>query len=89
MTVSSRPEAVVSRMEPGHWESDAMVCLASKAALYALVERSSRMTFLTKLPGKTASQTSKSIIERLKPLDPKLRRRLPMTADRRTPITRR
>lgn len=72
--MSCRPEAVSTRDEPGHWESDAMVSRQSKEALNALVERTSRLTLLTKLPRNTAGHTSKTITKRLMKFDPALRK---------------
>jgi transposase, IS30 family len=72
--ISCRPEAVSARKEPGHWESDAMVSRQSKEALNALVERTSRLTLLTKLPRNTSGHTSKAITKRLMKFDSALRK---------------
>lgn len=71
--ISLRPGVVSTREEPGHWESDAMVSRQSKEALNALVERTSRLTLLTKLSGATAEHTSGAITQRLRVIAPVLR----------------
>jgi len=72
--ISCRPEAVSTRKEPGHWESDAMVSRQSREALNALVERTSRLTLLSKLDRNTSACTSEAITKRLMKFDPALRK---------------
>ena len=72
--ISCRPEAVSARKELGHWESDAMVSRQSKDTLNALVERTSRLTLLSKLDRNTSACTSEAIIKRLMKHNPALRK---------------
>jgi len=65
ISLAERPVAADRRKEFGHWEADAMVSRASKAAAQVLVERKSRYTKLTRVKQKTASQTRKVINRRL------------------------
>lgn len=65
ISLAERPAAADQRKEFGHWEADAMVSRASKAAGQVLVERKSRYTKLTRVERKTASQTRKVINRRL------------------------
>ncbi|MFA5810977.1 MAG: IS30 family transposase [bacterium] len=65
ISLAERPEAADQRKEFGHWEADAMVSRASKAAAQVLVERKSRYLKLTRVRQKTASQTRAVINRRL------------------------
>jgi IS30 family transposase len=76
VSIDFRPLIVEGRVEIGHWESDSMVSSQTKAALNTLVERTCRLTYITKLPRKTAELTSAAIIRRLKPHPPEARRTL-------------
>lgn len=63
ISVRERPDAVQSRLEPGHWETDLVVGPGSMA-LQVLVERQSRYTRLTLIPQRTAS-VSRAALTRL------------------------
>lgn len=76
VSIDSRPIVVAGRVEIGHWESDSMVSSQTKAALNTLVERTCRLTYITKLSRKTAELTSAAIISRLKHHPPEARRTL-------------
>jgi transposase, IS30 family len=76
VSIDHRPLIVEDREETGHWETDSMVSSQSKAALNTLVERTCRLTYITKLPRKTAEHTAAAIIRRLKHLPPEARRTL-------------
>lgn len=65
ISLSERSEAANQREEFGHWEADAMVSRASKAAGQVLVERKSRYLKLTRVAQKTAAQTRAVINRRL------------------------
>jgi IS30 family transposase len=59
----------MTRKEFGHWETDSLVSRKSSAALNSTTERKSKLLFLTKMPAKTAKETSGIIIdERFKEL---------------------
>jgi IS30 family transposase len=76
VSIDLRPRIVEGRAETGHWETDSMVSSQSTAALNTLVERSWRLTYITKLPRKTAELTAAAVIRRLKHLPPAARRTL-------------
>jgi len=69
-SISERPEAADHRKEPGHWETDLIVCNASKAALNVTLERVSRKVFITKVPNRKSEESFKAIRNRLKRLPP-------------------
>lgn len=78
ISIEQRPPCVESRKQAGHWEGDSLVSRKSLVALNSLVERKSRLLMLTKLPRKSASDTVKAVVQRLKPLPPEARRTLTM-----------
>ena len=65
ISINERPENANLRMEMGHWESDAIVSKASKAALNVLCERKSRYTLISLLERNTATFTRNAIKDRL------------------------
>jgi len=73
ISIHQRPEAVLSRQEPGHWEADLMVG-RGQAALQVLTERKARFVRLKKIPNKTAVAARQAICELLRPFPSSLRR---------------
>jgi IS30 family transposase len=63
--IDQRPESVTTREEFGHWETDRLISRKSSAALNSTCERKTKLLFLTKMPKKTAEETSVAIINRL------------------------
>ena len=74
--IEQRPISVENRSRFGHWEGDSLVSRKSLAALNSLVERKSRLLFLTKLKRKSAELTTDTVIRRLHGLPEKARRTL-------------
>ena len=74
VSIDFRPLSVEGRVEIGHWESDSMVSSQTKVALNTLVERTCRLTYITKLARKTSELTSAAIIRRLKHHPPEARK---------------
>ena len=74
--IDARPKSVESRRYSGHWEGDSLISRKSKAALNTLVERKSRLVLITKLPRKSADETNRAVIGRLKKLPAKGRQTL-------------
>jgi len=72
--ISERPEAANQREEPGHWETDLIVCNASQSALNVTLERMSRKVFITKVPNRKAEESFKAIRRRLRRLPAHMRR---------------
>lgn len=56
-SIECRPQDVLTRLQPGHWEMDTVVgCKGSKARLLVLSERATRAEIILKIPdGKSAS----------------------------------
>jgi len=67
---------VDTRSRFGPWEGDSLVSRKSAEALNTLVERKSRLVFITRLQRKTAEETSTAVIERFGRLPEKARRTL-------------
>lgn len=65
ISIKERPEHVLQRQEPGHWETDTAVSRQSLAALQVSVERKTRLAKLGKLSRKGARQMSASLARRL------------------------
>ena len=74
--IEERPISVDNRSRFGHWEGDSLVSRKSLAALNSLVERKSRLLFLTRLKRKSAGLTTDTVIRRLQWLPEKARRTL-------------
>jgi transposase, IS30 family len=74
--IDQRPADVATRDTFGHWEGDSLVSRKSKVALNTLVERQTRLLYLTRLPQKTALATCHAIRTRFEGLPPTARRSL-------------
>jgi len=72
--IEERPEAAHSRQESGHWEADTAVSRQSKTALSIMTERKHKLTFISKLTGKTAFEMKRALTKRLGRLPRRLRR---------------
>lgn len=59
--IDSRPEVVEGRTEPGHWEGDTVMGAADERdCLLTLVERSSGVALVAKLPNRTVKATNRA-----------------------------
>lgn len=74
--IDDRPKSVEKRRHHGHWEGDSLISRKSKVALNTLVERKSRLVLISKLPRKSAAETNRAVIDRLKKLPAKGRQTL-------------
>ncbi len=54
ISILQRPKAVAARRQFGHWESDTIIARGSQSALGVIVERTSRLSKISKLPRRTA-----------------------------------
>jgi IS30 family transposase len=82
ISIEERPASVLERKEFGHWEGDSLVSRKSLGALNSLVERTSKLLYLSKLKRKTALETYRVVVEKLKKLPQ--RARLTLTMDNGT-----
>jgi IS30 family transposase len=73
ISVRERPDAVQTRQEPGHWETDLIVGPGS-SALQVLVERQSRYTRLSLVPQRTASGSRAALTRLLESIPAPLRK---------------
>ncbi len=72
--IEQRPSIVNERKEPGHWETDTMVCKSNIPAINSTVERISRFVIISKLNRKNAYNKACSLIGRLSQINFNLRR---------------
>ena len=74
ISIRQRPAAVENRKQVSHWENDSVMARASQAAVNVLVERTIRLTKLSRLSQRTAWATSVAIVRSLSHLPSRLRR---------------
>jgi transposase, IS30 family len=61
--IDTRPEAVESRDEPGHWEGDTVIgTVGERDCLLTLVERSSGIALVAKLPHRTVTAVNRATL---------------------------
>lgn len=63
---------ILRRQEAGHWEGDLVICRRRRAIL-VLHERKTRLTLMSRLSGRSASETFFSLAGMLRRLPPKMR----------------
>ena len=62
--IGSLPEVVEARQEPGHWEGDTVVgSVHERACLLTLVERSSGVALVSKLPHRTTKAVNRATLK--------------------------
>lgn len=76
ISIDQRPTEINSRKIPGHWEGDLVMGVLNKSAIGTLVERKTRMTFLTKLKGKDAPSVREAFTRTLNRLPSGLKQSL-------------
>lgn len=74
LSIDERPEAVLTRRIPGHWESDLIVGKDHKSALISLVERKFRYLILIRITSLDAELFAAKVTEVLNALPRKLRK---------------
>jgi len=76
--IDERPESARDRTEAGHWEGDLLLgTRASHSAMITLVERSSRLVVVAKLPtGSGSTEVRDALIETFGAIPPHMRRSL-------------
>lgn len=63
--IEERPSIINERKEPGHWETDTMVCKSNIPAINTTVERLTKLVIISKLNRKNAYNKARSLIDRL------------------------
>ncbi len=74
LSIDERPEGVLTRRIPGHWESDLIVGKEHRSALISLVERKFRYTILIRITSLDAETFATRVTEALNTLPKKLRK---------------
>ena len=72
--IAQRPAQFADRSVPGHWEGDTIQFSKSGQVVLALLERSTRLIWMHRLPSKSADVVAQSIASLLAPLPPEMRR---------------
>lgn len=60
VSIEQRPQEVQDRLIPGHWEGDLIMGKDNKSAIGTLVERTARLTIISKLKEKNAEAVRKA-----------------------------
>lgn len=76
ISIEERPKEVADRIIPGHWEGDLVMGHHNASALGALVERTTRMTFLVHLKDKDAYSVRMAFARKFKHLPDGLKKSL-------------
>ncbi|WP_448152199.1 IS30 family transposase [Castellaniella caeni] len=86
LRIVHRPEAVATRLVPGHWEGDLIKGAFNRSAVGTLVERKTRFVVLCRMDGCTATDALEGFTRQMRLLPAFLRQSL--TYDRGTEMTR-
>ena len=76
VSIHERPEEVVGRQIPGHWEGDLIKGAGNRSAVGTLVERTTRYTLLAKMDGIDAEAALTGFTRRLRNLPAGVRKTL-------------
>jgi IS30 family transposase len=76
VALAQRPQAALTRDQPGHWEADYMLFSAYGQAVLVLHERTSRLTALVKTKTRKAKPTARILGDLLGPLPGELKQSL-------------
>jgi IS30 family transposase len=85
-SIHDRPPGIATRLQPGHWEADAMLFSTAGQAILVAQERHSRLTLALHQPSLKADPVADSLHRMLRPVPPALRRSI--TFDNGTEFTR-
>lgn len=76
VSIHVRPPEVQDRVMPGHWEGDLIKGAGNKSAVGVLVERSSRLVLLARMPDATASSALAAFTAKLNSIAAPMRQSL-------------
>lgn len=76
VSIHERPEEVLGRQIPGHWEGDLIKGAGNRSAVGTLVERTARYTLLAKMRGADADAALEGFTRRLRTLPAGVRKTL-------------
>lgn len=66
--IDARPSIVEEKTRLGDWELDTIIGTGQSGAIVSMVERTSKLTKLAKIPNKTAEEVEHALLKRLKPV---------------------
>jgi len=66
--IKERPLIVEEKTRLGDWELDTIIGTGQSGAIVSMVERTSKLTKLVKIPNKTAELVEQALLERLQPI---------------------
>ncbi len=66
--IKERPLIVEEKTRLGDWELDTIIGTGQSGAIVSMVERTSKLTKLVKIPNKTAELVERSLLEKLQPI---------------------
>lgn len=72
--IAARPMEVEARLVPGHWEGDILKGRANGSAVGSLVERTTRLVLLARLPGLTSRSVVQGFARKLQRIPQPLRK---------------
>ena len=73
-SIHERPPEVEGRLIPGHWEADLIKGAGNRSAVATLVERTSRLVLLARMPDASAASALAAMLNRIP--EPSLRQTL-------------
>lgn len=76
ISIDKRPPEIANRAFPGHWEGDSMVSTKSSVRLNTLVERTSGLVCISRIPNGASKETTRAVVRRLRRIPKRLRRTL-------------
>ena len=77
VSIHERPPEVEGRLVPGHWEADLIKGAGNRSAAATLVERTSRLVMLAKMPDASAASALEALTAMLNRIpEPSLRQTL-------------
>ena len=67
--IKERPLIVEGKMRLGDWELDTIIGTNQSGAIVSMVERTSKLTKLVKVPRKTSEYVNAALVDKLKPME--------------------